>query len=211
MKQVALFSIPGCVSFPYSTVPLHVFEPRYREMVKYCLENEVLMGVCHVQKVLHQAKPDQTLQETLKSNQSTYKPHNVFSIGKVELLDTFADGRMKIVVAMSERARLEREVQTLPFSLVDTSPINDSPSNDDEPEQSGILKEKIIRRMLALTADNPQAVEYLSSEKVKQMPIDEFSYRVFSMIQLDPDLLQQVLEMTSPNQRMTNFLRILNS
>src|SRR6476469_3461787 len=32
--RVALFPLPGAILFPRSQLPLHIFEPRYREMVK---------------------------------------------------------------------------------------------------------------------------------------------------------------------------------
>ena len=38
--DVALFPIPGMVCFPYCSVPLHVFEPRYRAMVEDSIKHE---------------------------------------------------------------------------------------------------------------------------------------------------------------------------
>jgi uncharacterized protein len=33
------------VLFPYTALPLHIFEPRYREMVMHCLETDSPFGV----------------------------------------------------------------------------------------------------------------------------------------------------------------------
>jgi len=147
MDTVALFSIPGCVSFPCSQVPLHVFEPRYREMVNYCLSENVQMGVCHTQKVVHQASEKKSLKEALSSNQSTYKPYSVFSVGDVQLLETLDDGRMHIFVDMKQRVRLEREIQTLPFSVVEVSSLDDEPVSDELALTQA--KEKVLSRMQA--------------------------------------------------------------
>ena len=48
MTDVALFPIPGAVSFPGVPRALHVFEPRYRQMVEYCIDEQkaTLSGDC---------------------------------------------------------------------------------------------------------------------------------------------------------------------
>jgi len=35
---VAVFPLPGVVFFPHTALPLNIFEPRYREMVEWCIE-----------------------------------------------------------------------------------------------------------------------------------------------------------------------------
>ena len=85
MVDVALFPIPNAVSFPLVPFPLHVFEPRYRQMVRHCVDKEMLLGVCHTEKILHANDREQTLEEALNRNQATYKPHGIFSAGPVSI------------------------------------------------------------------------------------------------------------------------------
>ena len=113
MIEVALFPIPDSVNFPGVPCPLHVFEPRYRKMVRHCLEHHMLMGVCHTEKVLHAANNEQSLTNVLHTNQATYKPRDIFSAGPVSLLEELEDGRMVIEVDTNIRLRLQNEVQTL--------------------------------------------------------------------------------------------------
>ena len=35
--RVPIFPLPEVVFFPQTILPLHVFEPRYRQMIKDCL------------------------------------------------------------------------------------------------------------------------------------------------------------------------------
>ena len=112
MIEVALFPIPQSVAFPGVPCPLHVFEPRYRQMVHHCLEHNILMGVCHTEKVLHSPDKEQSREEALQSNQSTYKPRDIFSAGPVNLLEELEDGRIVIEVNTNIRLRLQRELQT---------------------------------------------------------------------------------------------------
>ncbi len=191
-------------------MPLHVFEPRYREMVKHCLSNDVMMGVCHTQKVVHEVKKKQSLQASLNSNQSSYKPHPVFSIGTVELLESLPDGRMHIQVNMLERVKLEKEVQTLPFTLVEVSPLPDMENEKDE-QDCGVLKEKIIRRMNALFSDKKALVDFLHSDDIQDMGWQQFSYAIFSVIRFDPEIQQNLLDMRSARQRMEKLLELINT
>ena len=208
-KQVALFSIPGCVCFPHTRVPLHVFEPRYREMVNHCIDKGVLMGVCHTQKVVHQKEKKQSLQEALNSNQSTYKPQEVFSVGQVELLETLSDGRMHIMVNMQERVSLERETQTLPFSMAEVSVLPDEAHSNEE--ETHILKDKILHRCIALFANNPNFVKYLQSPEIEAMSGEEFSYAIFSLVRLEPEIQQDILEIRSARDRLSAFLDMINA
>src|SRR5210317_1249926 len=106
MPQVALFPIPNSVNFPWVPCPLHVFEPRYRQMVRHCIDENMLMGVCHTEKVLHRNQREQTIEEALNSNQATYKPLGIFSAGPVQLLEELDDGRMLIQVDNALRLQL---------------------------------------------------------------------------------------------------------
>ncbi|MEL6344218.1 MAG: LON peptidase substrate-binding domain-containing protein [Myxococcota bacterium] len=44
-EAVPLFPLPGVVLFPNTVMPLHVFEQRYRDLVKDCLEGNGVLGV----------------------------------------------------------------------------------------------------------------------------------------------------------------------
>ncbi|MCL1488194.1 MAG: LON peptidase substrate-binding domain-containing protein [Marinobacter sp.] len=57
MAKICIFPIPGCVTFPGTVFPLHVFEPRYRAMIQHCLETDTLLAICHTEKTV---KPGQT-------------------------------------------------------------------------------------------------------------------------------------------------------
>ena len=51
MAEICIFPIPGCVTFPGTVFPLHVFEPRYREMIQRCLDENKLVAICHPSSV----------------------------------------------------------------------------------------------------------------------------------------------------------------
>ena len=210
LTEVALFPIPNCVSFPGTVYPLHVFEPRYRDMVRHCLETGTYMAVCHTSKELHPARPNQTREEALQSNQATYKPCEVFSAGPCELLEALPDGRMLIHVYLQNRYRAVTEKQLLPFSIYGCEEVTDTPLNAADREALDLLKEKILKRLQALTANNPRLQALLESEDWQNKTPEVFSFEIFGIVHLEPELQQQILEYRSATRRLELLLELLN-
>ena len=85
MEEIGLFPL-GLVLLPTEQVPLHIFEPRYRELIAECLEASEPFGLVFAD--------DDGLRSvgTLAS--------------VVEVTDRFDDGRLNVVVEGGERFRL---------------------------------------------------------------------------------------------------------
>jgi len=210
MTQIAIFPIPDCVTFPGMVFPLHVFEPRYRAMVKHCIENDMLLAVCHTEKLIRAAKPSQDITEALQSNQATYKPFHIFSAGKCELLKTLEDGRLYLNVHIQARFKSVREIQTLPFIIYECEEYEDHPIEDDAIEDARRSQQKILKRLEVLTRHSEEAQKVVTDEKLSMADPVEFSFLLFHLVQLDSDYQQTVLEMRSVNERLTTVLELLN-
>ena len=48
LTELPIFPLPNCVLLPGGLLPLHVFEPRYRELTRDCLATHHLMGVARL-------------------------------------------------------------------------------------------------------------------------------------------------------------------
>jgi Lon protease-like protein len=210
MINAALFPIPRSVAFPGVPYPLHVFEPRYRQMVRYCVDEGVLMGVCHTEKVVHANERQQTVQEALNSNQSTYKPRDIFSAGPVTLLEELADGRMLISVEIEQRLALHEEVQTLPFGIWSCEPLPDEPADEQAQLTMNQCREKILQRLLTITHDQPEMQTHLRSEHWQNMPAQAFSFAIAGSIGMDAELAQHLLETTDTLYRLETLLKLIN-
>lgn len=212
MIEVALFPIPNSVNFPGVPISLHVFEPRYRKMVKYCIDHNVMMGVCHTEKVIHAKTGEQTQQEVLSSNQSTYKPCTVFSAGAVELLEEMDDGRMAIIVNFETRLKLEKERQTLPFNIWACEPYEDEQLEDDDSLESlRQSHEKIMQRLTTISHGNDEVQKILAGDHWQAMSPVEFSFLVNGLIAMPAEFKQDLLEMRRPQQRLDAILEMMNS
>ena len=203
--KIYLFPIPGSVSFPNTTVPLHVFEPRYRALVKDALRDQVRIGVCHTEGVISPAKPHDSLEESLNSNQATYEPCPVFSAGFAEIIDITADGRLLAEVKMDGRYEMIEEVQTLPYRIVKCVRFDDlAPESDERSEQTKNLRTQINEHLLGMT-------EELRDELGKDLSDEDYSFKIFQTIRFEPDLMQEVLEMQTPADRLRMLYEILSA
>jgi Lon protease-like protein len=48
LSALPIFPLPNCVLLPGGLLPLHVFEPRYRQLTKDCLAGDQVMGVARL-------------------------------------------------------------------------------------------------------------------------------------------------------------------
>ncbi len=203
LVEVALFPIPGMVTFPGTTVPLHVFEPRYRRMIQDAVEKQRLVGVCHTAKEIRSAPGNQSPQEILTSNQATYDPCQVFSAGYCNIVSETEDGRIYLEVDMVGRYQLGDEIQTLPYRKYLCRALPDT----EEEEQGGSTLEELKQHITAALIEiagqrSDELSKLLSGEDWQQMPPAAFSFRLFNYIRIDPDIMQAVLESTSARDRL---------
>jgi Lon protease-like protein len=80
------------VFFPGMTLPLHIFEPRYREMINLCVTDRLPFGV-----VLINSGPEVG---------GLARPHPVGTYGTISRVERLPDGRMNIEVVGQERFRI---------------------------------------------------------------------------------------------------------
>jgi Lon protease-like protein len=208
--KIAIFPIPNCITFPGTVMPLHVFEPRYRDMVNYCLENDMPLAVCHTQKVVREIEPSTNLEEMLGENASTYKPFSVFSAGRCELLETTDDGRMMLNVHLQQRYHLLNEVQTLPFTIAQCEPVFDDELAQETLTLAEQAQEKILMRLLAITHAHPEVATLLQSEVWRLKTAVEFSFEILGILQFEAEDMQDLLEMTDSLQRLESILALIN-
>lgn len=91
LLKLPLFPL-NTVLFPGMTLPLHIFEQRYREMVNLCLHTRQPFGVALIQSGSEVGAPA--------------KPHPIGTYGSISRVERLSDGRMNIEVVGHERFRV---------------------------------------------------------------------------------------------------------
>jgi Lon protease-like protein len=96
LLRVPLFPLPGAILFPRSQIPLHIFEPRYREMVRDAMD-----GTGQIAMI-----------QPLRLDDDNRAPlYEVGCVGELVGIEELEDGRFNIVLLGSHRFRLIREAE----------------------------------------------------------------------------------------------------
>src|SRR5262245_34346978 len=116
MEEIGLFPL-GLVLLPTEQVPLHIFEPRYRELIGECLDKDQPFGLVYAD--------DDGLRRigTLAT--------------VVEVTERFDDGRLNIVVEGGGRFRLDELTEGRAFHTATVEPISD---RDDPPSSADVKR-----------------------------------------------------------------------
>ncbi|WP_223789186.1 LON peptidase substrate-binding domain-containing protein [Marinicella meishanensis] len=203
--EAALFPIPGMVAFPGTLAPLHVFEPRYRAMIKHCLEHDLLLAVSHTKKAIEGSAGNQQRAKStadLNSNLQSYESHEVFSAGPCQLLETTADGRLHVAVQFTQRLRKLATVQQVPFQIVRCEAVNDQLPALNDTELAALLAD--CQSMVARISEHANAELHaiVMADAWQQLSAEAFSYQVFTYFKFEPDFMQSVLEIDQVDQRL---------
>lgn len=92
--RIPVFPLAGALLFPRAQLPLHIFEPRYRAMVRDSLAGDRLIGMIQPR--------------------GQGEPPGLFEIGclgRIEAAEELEDGRFNIVLEGLGRFRVVREVE----------------------------------------------------------------------------------------------------
>ncbi len=120
--EVPLFPLPSVVLLPGGLLPLHVFEQRFRDMVKDALSNERLIGMALL-KPGYQANYD---------GNPAIEDH--VCVGRIALEHELDDGRWNMVLVGLRRARVLHEDQSRSYRLAQVELLPDTMSADEEGE-----------------------------------------------------------------------------
>jgi hypothetical protein len=103
--RVPIFPLGGAILFPRSQLPLHIFEMRYREMVRDAIDGAGRIGMI----------------QPLRIDDDNKAPlYSVGCIGEIVGVEELEDGRFNIVLLGSNRFRMIRDADTdTPYRCAD--------------------------------------------------------------------------------------------
>ena len=124
--RIPIFPLSGAILFPRSQLPLHIFEPRYREMVRDVMEGPGRIGM--IQPVAG----------------DEYHLHKIGCIGEVVGIEELEDGRFNIVLHGASRFRLigEADLGTA-YRHADVEP---DAADDADPPPLGLVARAEVER-----------------------------------------------------------------
>jgi Lon protease-like protein len=141
MEELGLFPL-GIVLLPSEHVPLHIFEPRYQELIAECLEKQQEFGLIYADE------------------------DGVRAIGTrarvVDVLEEFEDGRLNVVVEGGARFRVERLTQGRSFITAIVAPAPDDLGRADL--ETAARAAGSFRALAAVAGAEPDEVDEAASQ-----------------------------------------------
>lgn len=171
-----LFPLPNLVFFPGTRLPLHVFEPRYRQMISDALETDKRFGIV-------------LLRPGWESEYFGAPPiYDFGTLGTIEQAVPLDDGRFNILVHGDVRFRILNEVESAPYR---TARVVASPETQRQAEAAYAQRE-----WLADLAQ--QYIKYLPEQsavpEIETVGLDALTNALIMSLNLDVEEKQKLLE-----------------
>jgi Lon protease-like protein len=189
LRRLPLFPIQDLVLFPDSIIPLHVFEARYRKMVRDVLGSNRLVAISL-----------QLEKENLEDG-SAARVASVASVGELVLAQELPDGRFNLVVRGRARIGIDEELPSdEPYRLVAAHEIPDDPSSeaDDLSDADAALRALVT----GLAESIPDGGELLKHVAAAQDTPAALANVIAASLIADAKARQRLLETTDVFERI---------
>ena len=190
--SIPLFPL-GLVLFPHMPLPLHIFEERYRVMMRDCQENGTGFGIVG-------------LQDGLESGGGPARPYAVGTLAQLRRVEELEDGRFNILVVGASRFRVSGISTRRPYLTAHVEWLRDG-SGD------GARSQRLAARVATLFQRYATALRELADESAAEIDLPDdpelLSYLVAASLQVDNRHKQPLLEMDDADTRLAGCVRLL--
>ena len=191
LTSLPLFPL-SVVLFPGMTLPLHIFEERYKAMIGDCIDREQPFGVV-----------------LIKEGREAGGPASPFSIGttaRVIQVERLAEGRMNIVTTGERRFETTEISQQRPHLVGQVRYLEEEPGEIPSPVIAEIGEQyaTFLQNLSALAGGWTGRVE------VSEDPV-RLSYSIATNLDIPRRLRQELLELPTAGQRLERLLPLIKS
>jgi Lon protease-like protein len=180
VPELGLFPLP-LVLVPTERIPLHIFEPRYRDLIGECLDSDGEFGL------------------VLATGDGAV--HEIGTRARVaSVLEELEDSRMNIVVEGGERFRLLELTRGHSYQTGVVEPVVD----EDE-----AVPAEVVAKALEVFRALAEAVE--SDVDVPEADSPDLVWELAARVDFGVDPKQEILASTSPPQRMRRLVELLET
>jgi Lon protease-like protein len=190
-RTIPIFPLPNVVLFPNVVLPLHIFEPRYREMVTDALAGDRIIGMV-------------LLRPGWERDYEGRPP--VYPIGCAGLIthaERMADGRYNIALRGMEKFRIAAEDHSRSYRVA----AIDTLTEDLTPRERTEVREE-RRRLEALLVPQPEG-RGADPKVPPSMPDEDLVNALAQYLELEPVEKQALLERASVLDRCRSLIELL--
>jgi len=190
-RSLRLFPL-NAVLFPGAMLHLHVFEPRYKQLIDECLREGTSFGVA-------------LILEGGEAGDVSVMPHDVGTVAQIQEVTPLPFERYYVTTVGRRRFRIEKIVSREPYLTAAVVYFEDDPSPEPGCQKLADDVRIATRKYLHLLRDvapSDVAVDFGSDPSA-------VSYLVAHSLQIADPLKQRLLELSNTKQRLTTEMRLL--
>jgi Lon protease-like protein len=180
------------VLFPGMLLPLHIFEPRYRLMIRRCVSEKIPFGVVLISR-----------------GQEVGPGAEFFNVGttaRITRVQRAEDGRLYIASVGDQRFRILETNTEQPYLQGQVEMIPEQPGEND-------LLDRLTEQALAGLSNYLRAItgsnELGESLREKDLSPQRLSYTIGTLLQIDRAEKQAILEIPTTTARLEHEISIL--
>lgn len=196
LASLPVFPLPNVVLFPGAMLPLHIFEPRYREMISDVMSGHRYLAMALRQEDEVRGAPPPAIAQ-------------VVGIGEIVATEPLADGRFNILLEGRARGRIVRELATgKPYRSVSVEQLFDHVGDDAAPARKE-ASEAALRALIEEVASRLQDDDALALRKAvrERVSVARLTDRLASVLVTAGPARQALLETLNPWLRMDRLSR----
>ena len=193
VRELPLFPLP-VVLFPGVPLPLHIFEPRYREMLADIRVSNSFFGLSYF--------------DSSTSDKEMPPAGHIGCVAEVTEVQELPDGRSNVLTIGLIRYRVEEYVETeSPYLIARVSFF------EDQEEDNELLSDR-SREVADTFTRIARAVRILNNERASLPDISDtepqrLSFLVAAAMEIDAEVKQEMLELTSTGERLRRLRDML--
>jgi Lon protease-like protein len=189
--EIPLFEL-GVVLFPHMPLSLHVFEERYRAMLRHCEERGTSFGVVGIREGVE-----------VGGGAVSY---DVGTLAQIRRLEKLPDGRANLLVTGASRFRIVRRSTAHPFPAGEVEYLEDDPGDQAQLDRHAAEVRESFQRYAA-------TLQQLASQQptVEELPDDPelLGYLAAAALQVETAHKQRLLEAPTAAERLRLCLELL--
>ncbi len=195
--RVRLFPLPNLVVFPHAIQPLHIFEPRYVEMLEDALREDQLLAMALLKpgwESCYEERPE---------------VYPATCVGRILAEAQLADGTYNLVLQGLCRAAIEHELPAEhAYRMADVTVINEQPPASEA--QQDRLRQALTQRFRRQVPESLVSQEHFSLMYGADVPVGVLTDVIAFTLDLATPLKQDLLSEPSTTERARKLIRILD-
>lgn len=192
LEELPLFPL-NTVLFPYADLQLHVFEARYREMVRTCIEYDRPFGIVLIRS---------------GSEVGPSEPYLVGTAVRIAHVHHYEDGHMDVQLHGERRFRIRQLDESRPYLTGFVEPVVEL--EIEESERASQLLYKVREDFENLIQRSMSRDEFTVHVLFPPDPV-ALSFTIANLVQMDNIDKQRLLETTDTLERVEELIPILET